>query len=98
MLLAGTTRPPRARQASDGLEPEPGLRDSECVWRISSRDADNDPPALSQPRLNVVRDGIPIAGSPFAMGEDDPSDTLYTDGKVYAQRVRVTVCGGNFTY
>lgn len=83
---------------SDGLEPETGLRDDVFVWRIAYTDADEHAPAFSQPRLRVLRDGNPIPGSPFAMVEDDPADLLYADGKVYVQAVRLTVCGGNFTY
>lgn len=83
---------------TDGLEPETGLRDEQFEWRITYTDLDDDAPAISQPRLRVFRDGLPIPGSPFAMGEHDPADTTFADGKVYRQTVRVSVCEGNFTY
>ena len=83
---------------ADGLEPEAGFRDDVFSWRVVYADPDDDPPAFAQPRIHVLREGVPIPGSPFAMAEDDPADTRFQDGKLYVEAVRLAVCGGNFTY
>jgi len=72
-----------AGYVSDGVEPNSGDYPVTAVYRVTYTDADNDAPRVGYPVVHILKSGIEIAGSPFAMARVDAGDTTYTDGKVY---------------
>ncbi len=83
---------------TDGLDPESGSSDGTFLWRISYSDVDNNPPAIGQPLLHVLRGGVEIAGGPFLMTAEDPSDHDFRDGYVFVRGLMGLQCGGSFSY
>lgn len=56
--------------------------------RFTYRDLDNDPPS----EIFLGLDGTPVAPNRIiALTEQDPGDTLYSDGKVYEAQIRMGV-------
>jgi hypothetical protein len=72
-----------AGYVSDGVEPNTGDYPVTAVYRVTYTDADNDAPRGGYPVVHILKGGIEVAGSPFAMAQVDAGDTTYTDGKVY---------------
>ncbi|MCK4419965.1 S8 family serine peptidase, partial [Candidatus Aerophobetes bacterium] len=68
---------------SDGLNPERGSASTKFIYQIEYRDDGNYAPENGYPKVHILKDGFEIAGSPFTMNEVDPTDTTYTDGKIY---------------
>ncbi len=83
---------------TDGLDPESGMTNTTYLWRISYSDIDNNPPAIGQPLLFVLKGGIGIAGGPFRLTEEDTGDTNFQDGKVYYWRFSNLPCGDDYSY
>jgi len=81
---------------TDGVEPDSGLSSTNFEFRIKYSDIDNDPPKSGYPKVHILKDGSEILGSPFTMEEVDPSDTNYSDGKLY--RYSKTLYAGNYSY
>ena len=83
---------------TDALEPEAGTRNTTYTWRISYSDVDNDRPALDQPVVHVLRDGVEALGGPFRMSPENRSDFNYRDGNRYERNLTGLECGGTYTY
>ena len=82
----------------DGLNPETGYQDTNFVYRVEYADEDNDGPASGYPKVHIMKGGIEIAGSPFAMSEVDAGDTNYSDGKLYTYTKSGLAPGTDYTY
>jgi len=80
---------------SGGVYPTVGDRSTTFVFRIRYTDIDNDPPKPGYPRVRIKKDGVEIS-SPFIMLEVDPSDTVYSDGKLYISSI--TLPAGRYSY
>lgn len=79
----------------DGLESETGAPDETVFsWRIEYADADNHEPKTGYPRVNVLDDGAPIDGSPFAMSFVSGA---FDAGAIYTYS-RTLPLGENYTY
>ncbi len=87
-----------ANYIGDGLNPETGYPNTNFVYRVKYTDVDNDAPASGYPKLHIMKGGIEIAGSPFAMGEVDAGDTNYSDGKLYTYTKSRLGPGEDYTY
>lgn len=83
---------------SDGVDPDAGFANDTFRWRITYADPDNDPPAVSWPRVHIFQDGFEIAGSPYLMSPVDLRDMNYLDGRLYAFTRTDLVCGANYSY
>jgi len=83
---------------ADGLEPEAGYPSTNFVYRVKYTDQDNHPPALGYPKLHIMKGGLEISGSPFAMGEVDAGDTTCSDGKLYAYTKSGLGSGTDYIY
>lgn len=81
---------------NDGVEPETGDSTTLFEYRVKYSDPDNDPPKSGYPNVHIIKDGSEITGSPFAMEEVDPSDTDYTDGKLY--KYTINLPAGDYSY
>ena len=79
--------PPTLTNAA--VNPASGSQGNSYTYTVTYTDADNNAPDESSDpdgfiRLYVTKpDGNPLAGSPFTMSKQDPSDTDFTDGMVY---------------
>jgi len=62
---------------SDGVSPDAGDTGTNFVFKVKYTDADNDAPLSDYPRVDLGLDGWQT------MTEDDGSDTIYSDGKIY---------------
>jgi len=82
----------------DGLNPETGYQDTNFVYRVEYTDEDNDGLASGYPKLHIMKDGMPISGSPFAMSEVNSGDTNYSDGKLYTYTKSGLEPGDDYTY
>ena len=80
----------------DGLNPETGSDLTTFIYRVKYTDADNDAPQASYPVVYILKSGVEIADSPFAMGEADAGDSTYTDGKLYTYSA--TLMPGDYSY
>lgn len=83
---------------ADGVDPDSGLPNATFTWRIAYFDGDDDPPAVGQPVLHVLRDGTEITDSPFLLAARFPADANHLDGKEYLHLATNLTCGGNYTY
>jgi hypothetical protein len=83
---------------TDGLDPETGTLVTLYAYRVSYMDADNDPPLAGDPKVHILKGGVEITGSPFAMTAVNPADTTYTDGKLYTYSTPLTPRGTDYTY
>jgi hypothetical protein len=83
---------------TDGLDPESGMTNTTFLWRISYSDIDNNPPAIGQPLLHVLKAGMDIAGGPFRLTEENMSDSNFQDGKVYRWEFSNLQCGDDYSY
>src|SRR2546426_3252432 len=83
--------------ASDGLDVEAADLSGTFVFRVTYTDPDNDQP---QPgvSLTLLKGVIPVAGSPFLMAAEDPSDVTYSEGKVYTLALALRVRGNDYVY
>ncbi len=83
---------------SDGVEPDTALQGETFTFRVKYVDTDNDSPFVV-PKVHILRSGVEIAESPFTMSEADPSDTTYSDGKLYTADVSLgTYAGTDYGY
>jgi len=80
---------------SGGVYPTVGDTSTTFVFRIRYTDIDNDPAKPGYPRVRIKKDGVEIS-SPFIMLEVDPSDTVYSDGKLYISSITLPV--GRYSY
>ena len=83
---------------SDGLNPEKGDTSTDFVYRIKYTNENNYAPKDEYPKVHILKNGFGIAGSPFTMNGVDPTDTTYTDGKVYSYIKNGLVGGTDYTY
>ncbi|MEW6607269.1 MAG: fibronectin type III domain-containing protein, partial [bacterium] len=81
---------------TDGLDPEFGTEGTRFTYRVSYRNANNDPPDADSPRVHIFKQGVEIPNSPFLLVEENPADTDYEDGKLY--NVTLTLVVGTYTY
>ena len=81
---------------NDGLEPESGVSSTLFEYRVKYTDSDNDAPKSGYPKIHILKDGSEISGSPFSMDEVDPSDTDFTDGKLYKFSKKLSA--GDYSY
>jgi len=84
--------------ADDGLDPEAGYPSTDFVYRVKYIDQDNEAPAAGYPKLHIMKGGLEISGSPFAMSEVDSGDTNYSDGKLYTYTKSGLAPGTDYTY
>jgi len=82
---------------SDGVEPSSGSPSTTFVYRVKYTDADNDAPLSGYPKVHILKSSVEISGSPFTMIEVDPSDTTYSDGKLYTYSTTLSA-GSDYTY
>jgi hypothetical protein len=87
--------------ASDGIEPNIGTTGHTYVYRLKYTDADNDQPRASYPQVwmdrNMDKD-YNDANEVYTMTALDPSDTTYTDGKVYTFSTLFDAVGTDYSY
>ncbi|MCJ7645962.1 T9SS type A sorting domain-containing protein, partial [bacterium] len=83
---------------SDGLNPETGYSTTNFVYRVKYTDQDNEASASGYPKVHIIKGGLEIIGSPFAMGEVDAGDTTYNDGKLYTYPKSGLEPGTDYTY
>jgi len=82
---------------SDGIEPSSGGTTTTFTYRVKYTDADNDAPLSGYPKVHILKSSSEISGSPFTMTEVDPSDTTYSDGKLYTYSTTLSA-GTDYTY
>jgi hypothetical protein len=83
---------------SDGISPDIGPQNCRNFeYRIEYMDPNNDPP-LSNPSIHILENGIEIPGSPFTMSEVDPTDVIYSDGKIYTYMTQLSNAGSVYSY
>jgi hypothetical protein len=81
---------------SDGLHPELDTVGGQVfTYRINYIDYDNDVPAGGFPRLYILKGGTTVQN--VQMNEADPTDTNYTDGKIYFYQTTLS-CGRDYSY
>ncbi|RLI52754.1 MAG: hypothetical protein DRP09_17260, partial [Candidatus Thorarchaeota archaeon] len=69
---------------NDGLDPEIGYSSTVFTYRVKYTDPDNDPPSYIRVYIDKNGDGdYSDPGEVNDMSEVNPSDTDYTDGKLY---------------
>jgi hypothetical protein len=83
---------------SDGLNPEVGYPITDFVYRVKYADQDNDAPASGYPKVHIMKGGLEISGSPFAMGEVNAKDKNYSDGKLYTYTKSRLAPGMDYAY
>ena len=83
---------------TDALEPERGLAGDAFLWKIAYFDPDNDPPSVDSPLLHLLRNGIEMSTGPYQMTPQNRTDYDYTDGRTYERLLRISECGGTYTY
>jgi hypothetical protein len=83
---------------SDGISPDIGPQNCRNFeYRIEYMDPNNDPP-LSNPSVHILDNGIESPGSPFTMSEVDPTDVIYSDGKIYTYITQLSDAGSVYSY
>ncbi len=70
-----------ANYISDGVHPDAGEPSVQFNFRVNYSDADNDAPLAGSPKIHILKGGVDIAGSPFALTE--LSGSSYSTGKDY---------------
>lgn len=80
--------------AVDGVEPETGDTTTMFTYRVKYTDADGNPPMSGFPRVHVLKGGVEITGSPFAMNYESGG---YAAGAVFSFSTTLTA-GTDFTY
>lgn len=87
---------------SRGVDPVNGSEDQTFTYRISYRDLEGDLPSAGYPRVHILWPaGFPyqeINGSPFALVEVNPQDTVVSDGKDYEFTTRLSGSANPTTY
>ncbi len=79
---------------TDGANPDSDLSGSNFVFKIKYTDANNNPPSSIQVWIDKNDDAdFADAGEMITMGEVDPNDTTYTDGKDYSKTVALDKVG-----
>ncbi|MQY69383.1 MAG: S8 family serine peptidase [Firmicutes bacterium] len=87
-----------ANYESDGLDPEMGDSATEFVYRVKYVDGSNYAPENGYPKVHILKGGFEITGGPFTMNEVDPTDTTYTDGKIYTYAKTGLSAGLDYIY
>jgi hypothetical protein len=82
----------------DGVEPDEGNAGDTFTFRVKYKDENNHAPASGYPLLYLFKGDEQIEGSPFVMNEEDPTDTVYTDGKIYIYSVTLSEPGDDYTH
>lgn len=82
---------------SDGVEPGSGDTTTTFTYRVKYTDSDNDVPLSGYPKVHILKDSMEVAGSPFVMAEVVPSDTTYTEGKLYTYSTTLSA-GNTYSY
>jgi hypothetical protein len=77
----------------DGVKPDCALHRSTITFKVKYTDREGNPP-VGGVRLHLLRDGIPITGSPFNMKKGTDSD--YTAGVIYSHTR--TLPWGDYSY
>ncbi len=54
---------------ADGVDPDQASTSDTFTFRATYSDADGDAPAAGYPRLNLLKSGTPVAGSPFTLNQ-----------------------------
>ncbi len=80
---------------ADGLNPETGNTATTFVYRVKYVDADNDAPAAGYPKVHILKTGVEILGSPFAMTAADSN--AFTSGRKYTYSKTLSD-GNDYTY
>ncbi len=83
---------------SGGLNPERGTTSTQFIYRIKYTNDNNYAPKSGYPNVHILKNGFEIAGSPLTMGEVDPADTVYTDGKLYSYTKAGLEVGTGYSY
>jgi len=83
---------------SEGVEPDTGDPATEFVFRVKYRDDNNHRPAPGYPLLYLFKGNEQVQGSPFVMGEEDQSDLVYTNGKIYLDTITLSEPGNDYKY
>lgn len=84
---------------ADGVSPDSGpanCRDFE--FRVDYSDPNDDAPLSGEVWVHIMDNSVPIVGSPFLMLQDDPSDTTFTDGKIYYYMTQLPVGANLYQY
>jgi hypothetical protein len=82
----------------DAVEPDEGNAGEVFTFKAKYTDKNNDAPALGTPLLYVFKGDELIKGAPFLMEEENPTDTEYTDGKIYTSSITLSEPGDDYTY
>jgi hypothetical protein len=70
---------------------------SSATFRVKYFSGDHTPPAPGWPKVDIVKNGVPIDGSPFSMNEVDAS-TDYVGGKIFTFSKRFNFIDDTMTY
>ena len=85
-----------ANYLTDGVNPDIGTTGHTYVFRVKYTDADNEAPKAGNPRVwidkNLDGDYLDV-GEQMAMGQVNPADTTYSDGKLYTYSTRLRNIG-----
>lgn len=85
---------------ADGVEPNSGYRTTPFAFRVRYADPDGLSPSPGTPKLDVRKNGVPIAGSPFTLAfaawVGAPGD--YVAGAIYNATVRPPYVGSDYDY
>ncbi|OGS46059.1 MAG: hypothetical protein A2539_03480 [Elusimicrobia bacterium RIFOXYD2_FULL_34_15] len=87
-----------ANYDAGGVYPLSATSTNTFTYRVTYTDADNNAPLAGYPKVNIQRNYSGILGSPFTMSAADPSDTNYTDGKIYTSTHTLDTVGATYIY
>jgi len=83
---------------TNGVDPDVGTANTSFVFRVTYADGDNHAPQEDYPRVHVLKDGVELADSPFAMTPVESGDSDYTDGAVHTFVRSGLAPGDDYTY
>lgn len=67
----------------DGVDPDIGASTTAFTFRVRYTDPNGDAPAAGYPQLHLLKDGVPLPGSPFTMSS---TETFFAHGVIFCWR------------
>jgi len=88
-----------AGYTTDGVNPDAAAAETNFVFRVKYTNGLVNPGvAPSAVTLNLTRNGIPVAGSPFTMAQESGGPYDYSAGVVFRQAIVLSQAGGVYVY